>query len=90
MVLSQSRSAKARLWLKELQAQLSFPRIAPKKNVVIIVFLHQTTTSLESINMSAASKATLAATSLSAIGIIIFVHYGQKVEKAVCQELDCI
>ncbi|TID26602.1 hypothetical protein E2P81_ATG01073 [Venturia nashicola] len=32
--------------------------------------------------MSAASKATLAATSLSAIGIIIFVHYGQKVEKA--------
>lgn len=34
--------------------------------------------------MSTKAKLTLAATSLGAIGIIIFVHHGQKVEKAVC------
>jgi len=33
--------------------------------------------------MSTKAKLTLAATSLGAIGIIIFVHHGQKVEKAV-------
>ena len=34
--------------------------------------------------MSTKAKLTLAATSLGALGIIIFVHHGQKVEKAVC------
>ena len=33
--------------------------------------------------MSTASKITLAATTLSAVGIITFVHYGQKAEQAV-------
>ncbi|THY37651.1 hypothetical protein D6C99_09539 [Aureobasidium pullulans] len=33
--------------------------------------------------MSTKAKLTLAATSLGALGIIIFVHHGQKVEKAV-------
>jgi hypothetical protein len=33
--------------------------------------------------MSVASKITLAATTLSAVGIISFVHYGQKAEQAV-------
>lgn len=33
--------------------------------------------------MSRASKLTLAATSLGAIGIVIFVHYSQRAEKAV-------
>lgn len=33
--------------------------------------------------MSTKAKLTLAATSLGAIGIIVFVHHGQKVEKAV-------
>ncbi|CAD0082046.1 unnamed protein product [Aureobasidium vineae] len=32
--------------------------------------------------MSTKAKLTLAATSLGAIGIIVFVHHGQKVEKA--------
>ncbi|KAF2189262.1 cytochrome c oxidase assembly protein [Zopfia rhizophila CBS 207.26] len=32
--------------------------------------------------MSRASKITLAATSLGAIGIVIFVHYAQRAEKA--------
>ncbi|CAD0021683.1 unnamed protein product [Aureobasidium pullulans] len=32
--------------------------------------------------MSTKAKLTLAATSLGALGIIIFVHHGQKVEKA--------
>ncbi|KAF2839392.1 hypothetical protein M501DRAFT_1004000 [Patellaria atrata CBS 101060] len=32
--------------------------------------------------MSTASKFTLATTALGAIGIVIFVHYGQKTEKA--------
>jgi protein PET117 len=35
--------------------------------------------------MSHASKATLAATLSGAIGIVIFVHYSQRVEKAVSQ-----
>lgn len=34
--------------------------------------------------MSAAAKATLLATSLGAIGIVIFVHSAQKTEQAVC------
>ena len=34
--------------------------------------------------MSTASKITLATTSLAAIGIVVFVHYGQHAEKAVC------
>jgi hypothetical protein len=33
--------------------------------------------------MSRASKITLAATSLSAIGIVFFVHYAQQAEKTV-------
>jgi hypothetical protein len=33
--------------------------------------------------MSRASKLTLATTSLGAIGIVIFVHYSQRAEKAV-------
>jgi len=37
--------------------------------------------------MSAASKATLAFTSLSAIAIIVSVHYGQKAERAVCNPI---
>ncbi|KAF2276955.1 uncharacterized protein EI97DRAFT_364816, partial [Westerdykella ornata] len=32
--------------------------------------------------MSRASKITLAATSLGAVGIVIFVHYAQRAEKA--------
>ncbi|KAF2017841.1 hypothetical protein BU24DRAFT_420904 [Aaosphaeria arxii CBS 175.79] len=32
--------------------------------------------------MSRASKLTLAATSLGAVGIVIFVHYSQRAEKA--------
>ncbi|KAJ4292745.1 hypothetical protein N0V90_009408 [Kalmusia sp. IMI 367209] len=32
--------------------------------------------------MSRASKLTLAATSLGAIGIVVFVHYSQRAEKA--------
>ncbi|KAF2751340.1 hypothetical protein M011DRAFT_473830 [Sporormia fimetaria CBS 119925] len=32
--------------------------------------------------MSQASKITLAATSLGAVGIVIFVHYAQRAEKA--------
>ena len=35
--------------------------------------------------MSRASKLTLAATSLGAIGIVVFVHYSQRAEKAVRQ-----
>lgn len=37
--------------------------------------------------MSTKAKLTLAATSLGAIGIIIFVHHGQKVEKAVSRSI---
>ena len=33
--------------------------------------------------MSRAARLTLAATSLSAIGIVVFVHYAQTAEKAV-------
>lgn len=33
--------------------------------------------------MSTAAKATLATTTLSAIGIVFFVHYQQKADKAV-------
>ncbi|KAF1808119.1 hypothetical protein P152DRAFT_406102 [Eremomyces bilateralis CBS 781.70] len=36
--------------------------------------------------MSAASKATIALTSLSAIGIVIFVHYGQHAERSVMHQ----
>ncbi|KAF2093434.1 hypothetical protein NA57DRAFT_81361 [Rhizodiscina lignyota] len=32
--------------------------------------------------MSTASKITLGLTTLSAVGIVVFVHYGQKVEQA--------
>jgi hypothetical protein len=38
---------------------------------------------LPTLTMSTKAKLTLAATSLGAIGIIVFVHHGQKVEKAV-------
>jgi protein PET117 len=38
--------------------------------------------------MSTASKITLAATTLSAVGIITFVHYGQKAEQAVRTPAD--
>ncbi len=34
--------------------------------------------------MSTASKVTLAGTALGTVGIVVFVHYGQKIEKAVC------
>jgi protein PET117 len=37
--------------------------------------------------MSTKAKLTLAATSLGAIGIIVFVHHGQKVEKAVSHSI---
>lgn len=40
--------------------------------------------------MSTKAKLTLAATSLGAIGIIIFVHHGQKVEKAVSQSIHLL
>lgn len=33
--------------------------------------------------MSTASKVTLGMTALSTIGIVVFVHYGQKAEQAV-------
>ncbi len=39
--------------------------------------------------MSRASKLTLAATSLGAVGILISVHYAQKAEQAVCS-LDLV
>ncbi len=34
--------------------------------------------------MSTASKVTLAGTALGAVGVVVFVHYGQKIEQAVC------
>lgn len=39
---------------------------------------------IEAVIMSAAAKMTLAGTSLGALGIIVFVHYAQKADKAVC------
>lgn len=37
--------------------------------------------------MSAAAKLTLATTTLSALGIVVFVHQQQKADKAVCFQL---
>lgn len=37
--------------------------------------------------MSRASQITLATTCIGAIGIVVAVHYGQRIEKAVCQKV---
>ena len=51
-------------------------RFTPKTKIVFCSFA-------SSKDMSRASKLTLAGTSLSAIGIVVLVHYQQRAEKAV-------
>ena len=66
----------AKLWSKRTiryATHRSFPELLPLNSHFQITQI-----------MSTKAKLTLAATSLGALGIIIFVHHGQKVEKAVC------
>ena len=46
-------------------------------------FKHARASDIPAAIMSRASKLTLAATSLGAVGIVIFVHYSQRAEKTV-------
>jgi hypothetical protein len=54
-----------------------------KKSSTTITITITLTVNCQNHTMSTASKITLATTTLSAVGIITFVHYGQKAEQSV-------
>jgi hypothetical protein len=61
--------------------------LAPSRKVTSLSCSCLSLSPLSTLTMSTKAKLTLAATSLGAIGIIVFVHHGQKVEKAVSQSI---